>query len=157
LSVWSSRVGPGRWLRRRSVLLIPEEVQPPAVLEAARQHAAAATPGVRFGDAVLDAAAHARVLRSIDGPEAAATGDKARARAALLDKAVVDGPQALTAPQRLRLLGDGSLLAALRECVLSGAAHPDWRTAQEDRAAAASRGERAAADRRLRPAMVSAR
>jgi hypothetical protein len=111
---------------------------------------------VRFGDAVLDAAVHARVLRSIARP-AAATGDKARARAALLDKAVLDGPQMLTAPQRLRLLGDGSLLAALRECVLSGAAHPDWRTTQEDRAAIASRGARATADRRLRPAMLSAR
>ena len=157
LSVWSSRVGPGRWLRRRSVLLIPEEVQPPEVLQAARQHAEAATPGVRFSDAVLDAGAHARVLRSIARREAPATGDKARARAVLLDKAVVDGPQALTAPQRLRLLGDASLLAALRERVLSGAAHPDWRAAQEDRAAVAARGDRGTAGGRLRPAIASAR
>jgi membrane glycosyltransferase len=138
------------------VLLIPEEVQPPVVLEAARRHAEAATPGVRFGDAVLDAAAHARVLRSIAGREAPASGDKARARDALLDTAVADGPQALTAPQRLRLLGDASLLAALRERVLSGAAHPDWRAAHEDRAAVA-RGGRAAPGRPLRPAIVPAR
>ena len=96
------------------------------------------------------------MLRSIARREAPATGDKARARAALLDKAVVDGPSALTAPQRLRLLGDGSLLAALRERVLSGAAHPDWRTAQDDRAAVASRGGRVAG-KRLHPAIVSAR
>ena len=157
LSVWSSRTGPGRWLRSRRVLLIPEEVQPPAVLEAARRHAAAATRGVRFGDAVLDAAAHARVLRSIAEQETPATGDKARARAALLDKAVIDGPQGLTAPQRLRLLGDASLLAALRERVLSGAAHPDWRAPLDARAAVAPRGERGAASRRVHPAMASVR
>jgi hypothetical protein len=111
---------------------------------------------VRFGDAVLDAAAHARVLRSISRPMTQATGDKARARAALLDTAVVDGPNALTAPQRLRLLGDAAQLVALREIVLSGAAHPDWRSAQEDRVAVASRGERAGS-KRLVPAVASAR
>jgi membrane glycosyltransferase len=153
LSVWSSRAGPGRWLLRRGVLLIPEEVRPPAVLDAARRHAAAATASVRFKDAVVDPEVHARVQRSLARRDAEC-GDKARARASLLEQALRDGPQALTPAHRLRLLGDARLLGMLHRHVHSGEAHPDWRA---EPPVAATRSGRASAAQRLRHTIAPAR
>jgi membrane glycosyltransferase len=126
-SALCSRSAPGRWLRARGIFLIPEEVREPHVLGEARRYAAAFDSGAAlgFGDAVLEAEAHRRVGAALP-QRAPAAGDKARARAALVASAAADGPAALAAAQRHRLLGDAAALAALRERVLLRQAHPAW-------------------------------
>jgi membrane glycosyltransferase len=125
LSAWSSRSGPGRWLRARGVLLIPEEVVQPKVLAEAERHEAAfrAMPG--FVEAVVDGVVNAQVTRAIPRRPAAA-GLKAEARARLVEHAVTAGPSALDKAQRLRLLSDAHALSMTRERVLRRQAHPDW-------------------------------
>ena len=125
LSAWTSHAAPGRWLRRRGVFLIPEELKQPAVLAAADRYAAAFGPMPRVVDAITDASVHAQVSGAIPA-RAAASGAKALAQAQLVDHAAGAGPQALTKTQRLRLLVDAQALHALRERVLVRQAHPDW-------------------------------
>ncbi|CAM5797040.1 glucans biosynthesis glucosyltransferase MdoH [Rhizobacter fulvus] len=128
LSAWTSRAAPGRWLRRRGIFLIPEELSQPAVLAEAERHAAAFDVLPVFTEAVTDAAVHAAVLRSIPA-RPAAQGAKAVAQARLIERAAADGPGALSNADRLRLLGDAQALAALRAQVLRTGAHPDWAVA----------------------------
>ncbi|MES2098774.1 MAG: glucans biosynthesis glucosyltransferase MdoH [Pseudomonadota bacterium] len=125
LSAWTSRAGPGRWLAARHIFVIPEELAQPAVLAEADRYAAAfeAMPG--FVDAVNDATVHAQVLRAIPA-RPPARGTKAVAQARLIERAAVDGPQALSKADRLRLLADAQALRVLRERVRAGAAHRDW-------------------------------
>ncbi|HSN32916.1 MAG TPA: glucans biosynthesis glucosyltransferase MdoH, partial [Ideonella sp.] len=127
LSVWASRRGPGAWLRRHDLLLIPEEIRLPDVLAAAQRHAATMPRPVGFVDAVLDAPAHAAVLASIAAGAAQRGGDAQRAMRARVERALALGPHGLSDDDRLRLLGDASALATLRESVLHSSAHPDWR------------------------------
>ena len=128
LSAWTSRAGPGRWFRRRGIFLIPEELAQPAVLAEADRHAASfsALPG--FVDAVNDDVTHAAVLRAIP-PRPPASGEKAVAQARLVERAAIEGPNALGQGDRLRLLADAQALAALHARVRSPGAHPDWTTA----------------------------
>jgi membrane glycosyltransferase len=125
LSAWTSRAGPGRWLAQRGVFLIPEELVQPAVLAEADRYAASFAAMPVFADAVSGSAAHAQVLRAIP-TRPPARGAKAEAQARLVERAATAGPQALTKPDRLRLLADAQALAALRERVATDAAHPDW-------------------------------
>ncbi len=125
LSAWSSRAGPGRWLRARGVFLIPEELAQPAVLAEAERHAANFAIMPRVVDAVTDGVAHALVAQAIP-VRPAATGAKAQAQTRLVDYAAGVGPQGVTKAQRLRLLGDAQALRALRARVLARQAHPDW-------------------------------
>jgi membrane glycosyltransferase len=126
-SALGSRSGPGRWLRARGIFLIPEEVREPHVLAEARRYAAAFDDAAMlgFGDAVLDDLTHSRVAAAVPA-RAEATGAKAKARTALVTTAASDGPAALSAAQRHRLLGDATALAGLRERVLLRQAHPAW-------------------------------
>jgi membrane glycosyltransferase len=125
LSAWTSRAGPGRWLAQRGVFLIPEELVQPAVLAEADRYAASFAAMPVFSDAVTQAITHTQVLRAIPvRPPARAA--KAEAQAKLVERAATAGPQALTKPDRLRLLADAQALAALRERVATDAAHPDW-------------------------------
>jgi len=125
LSAWTSRSAPGRWLARRGVFLIPEEMAQPAVLAEAKRYGATFKATPRFADAVCDAGAHADVLRAIPA-RPPAHGAKAEAQARLVDRAATAGPQALTKPERLRLLADAEALQALRQRALSQQAHRDW-------------------------------
>lgn len=125
LSAWTSRAGPGRWLAKRGIFLIPEELAQPAVLAEADRYAASfgAMPG--FVDAVTSAVTHAQVLRAIPA-RPPARGAKAVAQARLVERAAAIGPQALANAERLRLLADAQALAALRARLSSRAGHPDW-------------------------------
>ncbi len=125
LSALSSHAAPGRWLRRRGLFLIPEEVRQPPVLAAARRHALAFAPMPGLVDAVVRADAHAQVTAA-NPARAPATGQKATAQARLVEHAAGIGPAALAPAQRLRLLGDTQALGALREQVLLHRAHPQW-------------------------------
>ncbi|MES2994254.1 MAG: glucans biosynthesis glucosyltransferase MdoH [Pseudomonadota bacterium] len=131
LSAWTSRSGPGRWLRRRGLFLIPEELSQPPVLAEADRHAVAFGALPSFVDAVTDAATHAAVLRAIPArPPARAA--KAAAQARLVERAATEGPGALGSVDRLRLLGDAQALASLRARVQQPGAHPDWSVAHAD-------------------------
>ncbi|CAN5517468.1 glucans biosynthesis glucosyltransferase MdoH [soil metagenome] len=125
LSVWTSRLAPGRWLMRRRIFVIPEEGEVPPVLTEARRYVAEASDELRFTDVVVDAQTHEAVTNATPArPEP--TGAKGRALEALVEHAANEGPQSLTNAQRLRLLANPSALRALREKVLVAAAHPDW-------------------------------
>ena len=130
LSAWTSRSGPGRWLARRGIFLIPEELVQPAVLAEADRYAASFAALPVFADAVTGAATHAQVLCAIP-TRPPARGAKAEAQVRLVERAATVGPQALTNPERLRLLADAQALAALRERVLTQGAHPDWSVGAE--------------------------
>ncbi len=138
LSAWTSHAGPGRWLRSRSVFLIPEEARQPAVLAEADRYAEwfAALPSVV--DAVADETAHAEVLKAIP-VRRPASGAKAQAQAGIVDLAARVGPSELNRAQHLRLLADAGALSALRARVMARQAHAGWwKTARADAAAVSS-------------------
>ena len=126
MSVWGSRAAAGRALRRRGLLLTPEEVRQPAILaDAARVADGVAQRLVSFRDAVVTAAVQARVAAALPARPAPAEL-KGAAMAALVERALVDGPAALDAPSRLRLLSSASSLARLQAEIAAHRAHPGW-------------------------------
>ncbi|HWH84998.1 MAG TPA: glucans biosynthesis glucosyltransferase MdoH [Burkholderiaceae bacterium] len=141
LSVWTSRAAPGRWLQRRAIFLIPEELATPPVLVEAHRLEAAFGAGPGLVDAVSDAAVHERVLRATPA-RPPARGLKAIWQARLVDAAASGGPKALSQTQRLWLLADAQVLRALRARVLAGDVHADW----QPRRAAAGGGIAAVTD-----------
>jgi membrane glycosyltransferase len=134
LSAWGSHSAPGRWLRRRGVLLIPEEASEPHVLREARRYAEGFDGAVQFIDAVRDVGVLGLVTAAA-APHGAASGDKAIALARLVTQAAADGPQFLGAAQRHRLLGNTLALRELSQRVLLHQAHPAWWQAADRRAA----------------------
>ncbi len=126
LSVWGSRVAAGRALRRRGLLLTPEEVRLPAVLaEAAAAASAVARRRVSFRDAVVRAPVQARVGLALP-IRAPSAGEKGAAMAARVERALGDGPDSIDAPSRLRLLSDAAALARMQAEIMAHRAHPDW-------------------------------
>jgi membrane glycosyltransferase len=127
ISVLTSRVRVGRALRERGLLLTPEESHEPRVLRQAR-HAASevvAAGPASLQAAVVDPATHARVVAALPR-RAPAGGAKAAAEALLVERALRDGPSALDATERLRLLSSRSALVALHREVIAQRAHPEW-------------------------------
>ncbi len=126
LSVLTSRLGVGLALRRRSLLLTPEETRVPQILRHAERLAAeveARTVG--FARAFAEEAAHDRVVAAI--PERIAGGTaKADREAALVDRALRDGPESLGGDERLLLLSSRDASARLHGEVIAHRAHPDW-------------------------------
>jgi membrane glycosyltransferase len=104
------------------------------VLREARRYAQAWPGKPKFADAVRDADTHERVAAAT-APRGIASGDKATARRVLVSQAAANGPEALDAVQRHRLLGDALALRELRERVLAYHAHPAWWLAERRRTA----------------------
>jgi membrane glycosyltransferase len=126
LSVWGSRVAAGRALRRRGLLLTPEEVRVPSILaDAGRESRAVAARLASFKSAVADADTHARVLEALPS-QAVPTGLKALAEAALVESALRDGPAVLAPSHALRLVSSRAAFVQLRDAVLAHRAHPGW-------------------------------
>ena len=126
LSVYTSRVAPGRRLRRRRFFLIPEEARPPRVIRATRRYVRRALPRVALADAIVDplhnALACAQGTARHDAPAVAL-----RARDDLCTHALRAGPAALTPAERAALIGDPLALSALHFAVWTDpAAHPGW-------------------------------
>jgi membrane glycosyltransferase len=127
LSTLTSRARIGRALRERGLMLTPEEYREPRVLREARR---AADEVVATGDATLQAAVadpvvHAGVIAAVPA-RPTAEGEKAAAAARLLERALRDGPTALSPGDRLRLLSSRAALATLHGEVLAQRAHPGW-------------------------------
>ncbi len=126
MSVWGSRVAAGRALRRRGLLLTPEELRQPRVLAAAEREAAAVAARLAtFKSAVGAATDHARVAAALPRRPAPSAA-KAAAEAQRIEHALREGPDALSAGERFRLLSSPSGLAQLRAEVVAHRAHPDW-------------------------------
>jgi membrane glycosyltransferase len=125
LSVWGSRVAAGRALRRHGLLLTPEEIREPRVLAAAaRDGDAVAARLATFKAAIVEQETHARVVAAV--PPRFASGLKGAAEAASIERALREGPGALSADERFRLLSSGEALAQLRAEVAAHRAHPAW-------------------------------
>ena len=115
----------GRALRRHGLLLTPEEIREPQVLAAAAREAD--TVGKRlatFKVAVVDAEAHERVAAAV--PSRLAFGAKATAEATRIERALREGPGALSSDERLRLLSSPQAMAKVRAEVIAHRAHPAW-------------------------------
>ena len=149
LSVWGSRASVGRAFRSAGLLLIPEEIEPPAVLVDSMRHASRiARRPVDFVDATVDLEVQRRV--GVANPaRAEAGGLKAAARAERISRAILRGPGAVDPEAPLRLLGDPRALREMRIQVELGRAGTEWLGKHRDRAHAAP-GERAP------PALVGA-
>jgi membrane glycosyltransferase len=143
LSVWGSRVAAGRALRRHGLLLTPEEIREPRVLAAAaRDGDAVAARLATFKTAVVEQETHARVVAAV--PPRFASGLKAVAEAAWIERALREGPGVLSADERFRLLSSGEALAQLRAEVAAHRAHPAWWQAPQPAAAHAPEPPRTA-------------
>ncbi|HEX2541594.1 MAG TPA: glucans biosynthesis glucosyltransferase MdoH [Caldimonas sp.] len=126
LSVWGSRREVGLALKKRSLLLTPDETRVPPVLddaagEAARADAELAT----FRRAVGDARTLERVLGALPA-RPVAIGAKGVAEAARVERALREGPAALSDDDRLRLLSSAPALRHLHDQVRVHHAHPEW-------------------------------
>ncbi len=126
LSVWGSRVAAGRALHRLGLLLTPEELRKPRVLAAAAREAEAVGDRLAsFKGAIVDAGEHARVIAALPRRAAPSAG-KARAEAGRIERALREGPDALSTEERFRLLSSRAALTQLRAEVAAHRAHPDW-------------------------------
>jgi membrane glycosyltransferase len=126
LSVLSSRLSIGRWLRARALMLTPEESREPRVLrEARRAGAEVAGSLASFRQAIVEPRVNVEVAAALP-THAVPHGAKAALEALLVEHARADGPAALDARARLRLLSSAPALATLHRDVLAHRAHPDW-------------------------------
>jgi membrane glycosyltransferase len=126
ISVYSSRVFLGRWLREAGLLRIPEETNPPAELRAMRAFVSGADAAPGFVEAVVNPRVNAMVCgTSCPHLRWSPRAQKRRDRA--IAAAVKGGPRALTDEHRLFFLADPVALSQLHfEVWTAPAAHPHW-------------------------------
>jgi membrane glycosyltransferase len=129
LSVYTSRLRLGRRLRAARLFLIPEETRLPAEIRAMMQAVASAPTPPGFVDAVVDPATNALTCAAAVA-RFTRTALVQNQRMQKVDAALVDGPDALSASSKLRLLGDPIALSRLHWRVwISPDAHVAWREA----------------------------
>lgn len=129
LSVWSSRVAPGRFMRRARYFLIPEEAVPPRELRWTQAGVRRAPPAPGFVQAVVDPVVNALVCSAARIRPRLSPAQR-EARRQLVEKALTAGPGALDAVQKNILLGDAEALSRLHFLVWSRSdAHATWLTA----------------------------
>ncbi len=130
MSVYTSRVSLGRAARAGGLFLIPEETVPPPEITATAQYLREARSPPGFKDAVIDPGLHALVL-GVGTPRPALPVAARERMRTLVERALSDGPESLSAPERSALLSDPLALASLRHRVLEQPrAHPFWREAR---------------------------
>jgi membrane glycosyltransferase len=126
MSVYSSRISLGRWLRRAGLFVIPEEASPPEELHRMQTHLRRAAPLPGFAEAVVDPLAHALACASGNARRSQPAALR-ESRQQLIQEAVASGPEALGNAQRAALLGDPLALSRLHFHVwASSQAHPSW-------------------------------
>jgi len=124
LSVLMSRASLGIAARARGLFLTPDETAPTLEVVATEQYAGEARPQPRFADAVLDPELFLVVRQAARRRSPLA----AHARQERIERALLSGPDALTAAERRAVLGDADALAALYRAVRSAPVHPGWTT-----------------------------
>ncbi len=128
LSVSLSRASLGRALRRAGLFLVSEERQPSRELAQTARLAKARRESVGFAAAVVDPLVNAEACAM--APRRRATGAIAQRYAELVDRACVQGPDALAPREKLTLIDDAHALSLLHFQVWSNAsASPRWREA----------------------------
>jgi len=130
MSVWSSRVRVGRWFAERRVFLIPEESMPPRELRwlAAAMRRQEGEPA-GFVTAVIDPIINA-VVAAAGQPRLSLPARTRGERGNLIERAIAEGPEALTTAQKNLLLGDPENLAQLHTLAWTRAdAAPVWKEA----------------------------
>ena len=134
-SVLASRVSLGARARRWGLFLIPEEVDPPSELRDLAAYVAASEADARqrpaaerdgLAGAIADPLRNALHRAFLGAPRRLAAAIRA-ARAALLERAVSDGPRALSPHERRQLLVDPQVVERLHERV--------WALPERERAA----------------------
>ncbi|HXU67326.1 MAG TPA: glucans biosynthesis glucosyltransferase MdoH, partial [Casimicrobiaceae bacterium] len=127
LSVLTSRAALGRALRRHRYFLIPEESEPPPVIQATQRHWRQAQDAADLAVAIVDPIVNAlvcaqAVARPVNGWPREAIAD------ALVERALHDGLAALSADDRNHLIADPPALSALHWAVWTAPdAHASWR------------------------------
>jgi membrane glycosyltransferase len=126
LSVLSSRVSLGNRLRRFKLFLIPEEGRQPEELRATEAYNVSAKPLPGFVEAVVDPAINALVCAC--GKQGARLSERISiSRQRLIQAALCQGPAALSAPDKTRLLNDPHTLFQLHRHVWEASiVHPHW-------------------------------
>jgi len=125
ISVLSSRISLGQRLRRLRLFLIPEELNPPEELRRTREHTAHATASPGFLEAVVDPSTNAVICAT--GVPRIRQFRVAEHRSELIDKALREGPDALSTGHKMHLLNDPVTLSRLHfEVWASARAHPAW-------------------------------
>jgi membrane glycosyltransferase len=126
LSVYSSRTSLGRRLRKIRLFMIPEESWPPREIRSAHKGIKRTSPLPGFLDAVVDPVVNAVACASGVArlrPSDAILGERNR----LTRAALVNGPNALSARQKLTLLNDPLALSRLHfEVWVSPEAARQW-------------------------------
>jgi membrane glycosyltransferase len=134
-SVWTSRRAVGLWFKKRGLMLIPEEVDPPVELArlktilpcSKRGSAMSAFECLQgFARAVVDPAIHALHLAFLRRRRSLAI-PVVEHRRELAKRALSTGPQTLSAEEKMQLLKDPDRLADLHRAV--------WRIADPEKAA----------------------
>ena len=127
ISVWSSRVLPGRRLREAKLFAIPEELETPPELVATRAYADTSSGTPDFIEAVVDPLTNALVCAAAR-PHPGLPANARRERIALMRTALRLGPSALNQAQRHILLDDPLAMSRLHfEVWASDHVHADWR------------------------------
>jgi len=137
LSVYTSRAGVGKALRRLGLFLIPEETRPPPVLAATRKHLLAAAPAGGVAAAVADPLVNAVICAH--GVSRGSSEASRLARRELVERALEQGVDALTPEERGVLVADPEALTQLHHAVWTSEAHPSWLAARDERGAASNR------------------
>lgn len=128
ISVLSSRVSFGRWLRKLRLFLIPEELNPPEVLTSTYKLAAVPSAASSFIDAVVHPATNALLCAA--GTPRCGESPITRTHDKWVNEALAGGFGVLSASQKMHLLNDANALSRLHfEVWTAAAAHPDWMTA----------------------------
>jgi len=131
LSVYTSRASLGERLRRAGIFLIPEETAPPPEMEATQRYVQEASAPLSWIDAVIDPSCNARMV-AFAVPRPSQPPSVREARRTLVERALAEGPVALTDEEKNVLLGDRVAFAQLHHRVrTSRTLHASWRVKRD--------------------------
>ncbi len=123
ISVLTSYSALGLLARRAKLFMTPDETRPPREVVATAQYAHSARALPRFADAVIDPDVHAAVRAAAHRSRSALA---AAYRAQRVERAVHEGPDALSSTERVALLHDGAALDELQRAAKIAPVHPSW-------------------------------
>jgi len=133
LSVYTSRASLGNRARRAGLFLIPEETSPPPEIAAMQGYTRSAPPTATWIDAVVDKSFNA-MMAAFAAPRPVLPPAVREARRTLVERALSDGPNALSDLEKNTLLGDRDALREFHRRVWSlDGIHPAWLAARNVR------------------------
>ena len=126
LSVWMSRTSLGIATRRSGLFLTPDETAPTLEVVATEQYTGEGRPQPQFADAVMDP----ELFMVVRGAARRRSPFAAGLRQQRIERALLQGPDALTPAERRAILGDAEALSTLYRAVRSAPVHPGWTLAR---------------------------